>query len=345
MTVSKVDDGRFFEDFRVGQLLNHATPRTIRRSDMTHYHALYPCRHAMMSSDDFARTCGLREAPLEPLALFHIVFGKSVPDISVNAIANLGYAEGRFFQPVYAGDTIRSMSEVIGLKETSSGGSGIVWVRTRGVRGKGEIVVEYVRWVMVRKRKPRPPSTVAHVPQLRNSLAADELPVPRGLGFGCYDYSLAGDPYRLRDYTVGERLCHAGRMTIEESDHMMATRLWQNTAQVHFDGTQRTDGRRLVYGGHVISLARALSFSGLANAQIVVAINGGTHANPCFAGDTIEAWTEVLEMAATETPGVGAIRLRTVASKAGSQGQRKGSDGRYLPDVFLDFDYWALMPT
>ena len=49
---------------------------------------------------------------------------------------------------------------------------------------------------------------------------------------------------------------------------MLATRLWQNTAKVHFDATNRDDGRRLIYGGHVISLARTLSFNGLANAQI-----------------------------------------------------------------------------
>ena len=61
---------------------------------------------------------------------------------------------------------------------------------------------------------------------------------------------------------------------------MLATRLWQNTAKVHFDATNREDGRRLIYGGHVISMARALSFNGLANAQVVAAINAGAHANP-----------------------------------------------------------------
>jgi 2-methylfumaryl-CoA hydratase len=132
-------------------------------------------------------------------------------------------------------------------------------------------------------------------------------------------------------------------VTIEEAEHMLATRLWQNTAKVHFDATNRPDGKRLIYGGHVISLARALSFNGLANAQMIVALNGGAHANPCFAGDTVRAWSEVLDIAETPALGVGAIRLRLVATK-GEAGVLRGDDGKYHPDVLLDLDYWALMP-
>lgn len=126
---------------------------------------------------------------------------------------------------------------------------------------------------------------------------------------------------------------------------MLATRLWQNTAKVHFDATFRDDGKRLIYGGHVISMARALSFNGLANAQVIVALNAGAHANPCFSGDTIKAWSEVLDRAETTAPGVGAIRLRLVAVKQGAAPfALKGPDGKYAPEVLLDMDYWALMP-
>jgi 2-methylfumaryl-CoA hydratase len=113
---------------------------------------------------------------------------------------------------------------------------------------------------------------------------------------------------------------------------------------VHFDVGQREDGRRLIYGGHVISLARALSFNGLANAQMIVALNAGAHANPCFAGDTVRAWSEVLDRAETSVPSVGALRLRLVATK-GKAGELRGSDGKYLPEVLLDLDYWALVPV
>jgi 2-methylfumaryl-CoA hydratase len=95
----------------------------------------------------------------------------------------------------------------------------------------------------------------------------------------------------------------------------------------------------------VISLARALSFNGLANAQIIVALNGGAHANPCFAGDTVKCWSEVLDKAETAAPGVGTIRLRLVAVKQGAEPfALKDAAGKYRPEVLLDLDYWALMP-
>ncbi|MFT4151488.1 MAG: MaoC family dehydratase [Paracoccaceae bacterium] len=341
----KTSSGRFFEDYRIGETIVHAVPRTLSGGERALYHALYPARHAIHSSDEFARACGLPAAPFDDLATFHTVFGKTVPDISLNAVANLGYAEGRWLAPVYPGDTIRSESTVIGLRENSNGKSGVVWVRTRGMNQSGQAVMEYVRWVMVRKNRATPaPDPV--VPELKPVVAPGDLALPPGLDFSRYDFALAGEAHRWGDYALGERIDHVDGVTVEEAEHMLATRLWQNTAKVHFDATFREDGRRLIYGGHVISLARALSFNGLANAQMMVALNGGAHANPCFAGDTVRAWSEVLDKAPTPAPGVGAIRLRLVAVRSGAPDfALKGADGKYLPDVLLDLDYWALMPV
>lgn len=343
--MTKTRAGNFFEDYRIGQQLVHAVPRTVTDGDRALYTALYPTRFALASSDEFARACGLPRSPLDDIAAFHVVFGKTVPDISLNAVANLGYAEGRFLAPVYPGDTLTATSEVIGLRETSNGRSGVVWVRTTGFNQQGEPVLAYVRWVMVRKRAAAAPAPGPVVPALAEAVPALELMVPPGLDFTRYDFALAGEPWRWADYAIGERIDHVDRVTIEEAEHMLATRLWQNTAKVHFDATNRDDGRRLIYGGHVISLARALSFNGLANAQCVAAINAGTHANPCFAGDTVCAWSEVLDRAGTLAPGVGALRLRTVATKAGAPAfARVDEAGKHRSDVLLDLDYWVLLP-
>lgn len=341
----KTNPGRFFEDYRLGETIVHAVPRTLSGGERALYHALYPARGALHSSDAFARACGLPAAPLDDLIAFHTVFGKTVPDISLNAIANLGYAEGRWLRPVWPGDTLSSTSEVIGLKENSNGRSGVVWVRTTGRNQHGEAVLSFVRWVMVRKNRPTPaPDPV--VPLLQGSVPAADLMLPEGLDFSRYDFALAGEAHRWGDYAPGERIDHVDAVTVEEAEHMLATRLWQNTAKVHFDATQREDGRRLIYGGHVISLARALSFNGLANAQVIVALNAGAHANPCFAGDTVRAWSEVLDRAETAAPGVGALRLRLVAVRAGAAPfALKDEAGRYLPEVLLDLDYWALVPV
>ncbi|MEM7471809.1 MAG: MaoC family dehydratase [Pseudomonadota bacterium] len=345
MSKAKTNTGWFFEDYSVGQVIHHGVPRTVSGGERALYHALYPARHALYSSDAFAQNCGLAKSPMDDLIAFHIVFGKTVPDISLNAVANLGYAEGRFLAPVAEGDTLMSRSEVIGLKQNSNGKTGVVWVRTTGENQRGEAVLSYVRWVMVRKRDLDAAAPETVIPALAPAVAAADLTLPEGLDFSAYDFAQAGEAHRLGDYEIGEKIDHVDGVTVEEAEHMLATRTWQNTAKVHFDATVREDGKRLIYGGHVISMARALSFNGLANAQMIAGLNAGAHANPCFSGDTIKAWSEVLDIADTPVPTVGAIRLRLVAQKAETAPfTLKTEAGKYDPGVFLDLDYWALMP-
>ena len=348
--MAKTAPGRYFEDFRLGELIRHATPRTVTVGDVSLYSALYGMRFAVQSSDEFARVIGYPRSPLDDLLVFHVVFGKTVPDISRNAIANLGYAEGRFLQVVYPGDTLSSTSEVIGLRENSNHKSGVVYVRTTGYRPDGSKVLEYVRWVMVRKRDDHSPSPPDSTPNVQSSVE------PAALGDACpaidsqaYDFRLSGSPHRYSDYETGDRIDHVDGMTVQEAEHQIATRLYQNTARVHFDQYTQSKsqlGRRLIYGGHVISLARALSFNGLANVFHVAAINGGRHVAPLSGGETVFAWSEVLDKA--ELPGrsdVGALRLRTIATKdrpCSDFPSRSGQD--YERGVILDFDYWELIP-
>ncbi|MCO5304433.1 MAG: MaoC family dehydratase [Acidimicrobiales bacterium] len=342
---TKTNPGNFFEDFTLGQRIDHATPRTVTAGDRALYGALYPTRFALPSSDEFAAACGLSPAPVEELIGFHIAFGKTVPDISLNAVANLGYAECRFHRPVRPGDTLRSSSEVIGLKENSNGRTGVVWVRSTATDQHGRTAIDWARWVMVRKRDESAPAPEAVVPDLAPFVEPADLIVPDGLDLTAYDAVAAGSPFRFDDYEVGEKIDHVDGVTLSEAEHMMATRLWQNTAKVHFNTEARDDGRRLIYGGHVISMARALSFNGLANAQLIAAINAGAHTNPAFADDTVYAWSEVLDKAELDAPGVGALRLRLVATKGRDESMTlKGDDGKYLPHVLLDLDLWVLCP-
>src|SRR6266850_7031824 len=135
--------GNCFEDFRVGEVIRHATPRTVTAGDVALYNGLYGPRFAVQSSDAFAQKLGYPRAPVDDLLVFHIVFGKTVPDISINAVANLGYAACRFLKPVYPGDTLNAVSEVIGLRENSSRRTGLVFVRTTGLKQDGGTVLEY----------------------------------------------------------------------------------------------------------------------------------------------------------------------------------------------------------
>ncbi|MBK6855057.1 MAG: MaoC family dehydratase [Microthrixaceae bacterium] len=343
--MSKTNPGNFFEDFTVGQVIAHATPRTITDGDRALYGSLYPTRFAVPSSAAFAAACGLTNAPVEELIGFHIAFGKTVPDVSLNAVANLGYAELRFHRPLSSGDTLTTSSEVIGLKENSNGKTGVVYVRSTAIDQNGDVAIDWARWVMVNKRDQTAPAPETVVPELAKVVDPSDLVVPTGLDFSRYDFVAAGEQHRWDDYEVGEKIDHVDGVTLSDAEHMMATRLWQNTAKVHFNVEARPDGNRLIYGGHIISMARALSFNGLANAQLVSAVNAGAHTAPAFAGDTVYAWSEVLDKAETAAPGVGALRLRLVATKGRDQSMTlKGEDGKYAPGVLLDLDLWALCP-
>jgi len=343
--MSKTNPGNFFEDFELGQVIDHATPRTVTEGDRALYGSLYPTRFALPSSAVFAAECGLAPAPVEELIGFHIAFGKTVPEVSLNAVANLGYAELRFHRPVRTGDTLSTSSEVIGLKENSNAKTGVVYVRSTATNQDGDVAIDWARWVMVHKRDHGAPAPETVVPDLADAVAANDLIIPEGLDFTAYDFAAAGEPHRFGDYAVGEKIDHVDGVTLTDPEHMMATRLWQNTAKVHFNTEARPDGTRLIYGGHVISMARALSFNGLANAQLIAAVSAGAHTAPAFAGDTVYAWSEVLDKAEIPAPGVGALRLRLVATKGRDESMTlRGDDGKYAPGVLLDLDLWALCP-
>src|SRR5437660_3994693 len=173
--MTKTTPGNYFEDFRLGQRITHATPRTVTSGDVALYNALYGSRFPVQSSDVFAYAIGYPRAPVDDLLVFHLVFGKTVPDISLNAVANLGYADCRFLKPVYPGDTLTATSEVIGLRENSSRKTGTVYVRSRGRNQHRQDVLEYVRWVMVRKRDEAATASADAVPTLPEAVEVGAL--------------------------------------------------------------------------------------------------------------------------------------------------------------------------
>lgn len=344
--LSRPAEGYFFEDFAVGRRFRHATPRTLTAGDQSLYIAITGARQPVHCSVPLARAMGHRDAPLDDLLVFNTAFGKTVPDISYNAVANLGYADVRFSAPVYAGDTLSASSEVIGIKANSSGKSGVVYVRSRAENQEGTEVLSWIRWVMVRARASA--SGRAVLPELPAQVDAARFrpplqPIPRTLT------AATASARTWEDYEPGEVIDHPGGMTIEEADHMSATRLYQNTARIHFDAFAAAStpfGKRLVYGGHVISVCRALSYEGLENAFAIAAIHGGSHANPTFAGDTL--YCRHVVTARQEIAGrrdVGALRLRMLGAKNISLAQLpQVPAGEKHDAIVLDLDYSALIP-
>jgi 2-methylfumaryl-CoA hydratase len=346
-------DGNWFEDFFVGQHFRHATPRTITVGDASLHIALTGARQPLFCAAPLAARLGHPAPPIDDMLVFNMAFGKTVADISGNAVANLGYADLRFLGPVYAGDTIRAESEVIGLRPTSAGDAGVVYVRSAAYNQHELPVMTWIRWVLVRKRDRAAADCAICVPDLPDRVATADLVCPAAPVDARAMVEATGSAALWDDYRVGQRIDHPAGMTLDESDHVLATRLYQNTARVHFDALMMqgtAHGRRLVYGGQVISICRALAYDGLENVVGLLAINGGTHCAPTFADDTLYCFSEVLER--IELPGrrdCGALRLRlTGIRNAPAAGfvAMVGPDGalRRHPDVVLDLDYTVLMP-
>lgn len=349
MQSTKTNNGRFFENFTLNEVIAHATPRTITAGDCSMYIALYGSRNPLFCSEPFAQSLGYKAAPVDDFLAFHIAFGKTVPDISVNAVANLGYADVRFIQPIFVGDTLSTCSQVIGLKQNSNGKSGVVWVRSTAVNQHNHPVLSWVRWVMVHKNNPDSPAPETTIPQLPAYVAPENLSLPSTTSPQNFDNKMTGGEYYWEDYQLGERINHMAGLTINDSDHSLATHLYQNNARLHFDDFMMKNsnyGKRLVYGGVAISMCRSLSFDGLENAISILAINAGTHANPTFSGDTIYCASEVLDTWQLTSSDFGALRLRMVGIKNMAPTeltQIKTAKG-YHPNVVLDLDYTVAIP-
>lgn len=347
MSPARPAEGHFFEDFTVGRRFRHATPRTLTEGDASMYIALTGARFPAHCAAPLARALGHPACPIDDLLVFNMAFGKTVPDVSYNAVANLGYADVRFLAPVYAGDTLACESEVVGAKANSNGKNGVVYVRSRALNQHGAEVLSWARWVMVAAREVAGGAPV--IPVLPKEVAATEFRVPAFLAPRALDADATGGARLWDDYQPGQAIDHPGGMTIEEADHMLATRLYQNTARIHFDEFRARDsqfGRRLVYGGHVISICRALSYEGLENAFAIAAIHGGTHSNPTFAGDTIHCRHVVTgKEAIAGRPDLGALRLRMLGVKNHALARLAPlGPGERTDDVVLDLDYSVLIP-
>ncbi len=354
MLSTKINNGRYFEDFALNEVIQHATPRTVSAGDCALYIGLYGSRNPLHCSELFAQSLGYTTTPVDDLLAFHIAFGKTVPDISVNAVANLGYADVRFIQPVFVGDTLSTSSQVIGLKQNSSGKNGVVWVHSTAFNQHNQRVLSWVRWVMIHKNnlKATAPETV--IPDLPSFVATENLSLAANISAKNFDQKITGGQYFWEDYQVGECINHAAGLTINDSDHSLATHLYQNNARLHFDDFMMKNsnyGKRLVYGGVAISMCRSLSFEGLENAISVLAINAGTHANPTFAGDTIYCATEILDTWQLSDSDFGALRLRMLGFKnlaikniLPADLAAFKTDKGYHPHVVLDLDYTVAIP-
>jgi 2-methylfumaryl-CoA hydratase len=328
---SKTKSGNYFEDFRVGQEIVHATPRTVTEGDVALYTALFGPRFAVTSSAQFASTLGLDRAPIDSLLAFHIVFGKRCLTSPCRVAS---YASGRWSARL-SRRTFRQRQRDWAQAEQG-------WQeRCRLRRSIGVNARNGGRLHPLgdgAQERPEHARAATLVPSAR-AVGVGELVVPYHLG--AYDTARSGSPHLWED-TRSERIDHVDGMTIEEAEHMMAacirTRRGCISISTEKDGRF---GRRIIYGGHIINLARSLSFNGLANALNVASINAPSPIRPspairCTPGQ------DPRQMALPGRADIGALRVpRSPQDRSCPTSYRtpKPND----PSIVLDFDYTVLM--
>ena len=183
------------------------------------------------------------------------------------------------------------------------------------------------------------------VPELPDKVDYKDFFIPKDLNLKNWNIDFSGSDAFFDDYKIGEEINHLDGQTIEEAEHQMATRLYQNNARVHFNQHVEKEGRfgkRIIYGGYIISLARALSCNGLANTFKISAIHSGKHSSPTFSGDTIYAWSKVIEKNKINED-IGALTMRTIASKNNSDVSFP-DEKNLTENIVLDLKYSVLIP-
>ena len=153
MTVKDGWQGRFFEDFEIGDVYRHPLGRTITRTDNIWFTLLSQNTAPIHFDQHYASQTEFGEPLVDSTFTLALVTGQSVTDVSQNAFANLGWDEVRLPKPVFEGDTIYSQSEVMEKRESKSRPNvGILRVKTIGFNQKGTVVITFSRTLMVYKR-------------------------------------------------------------------------------------------------------------------------------------------------------------------------------------------------
>ena len=144
--------GRYFEEFKIGDVYEHRPGRTITDADNIQFSLLTMNNHPMHCDMAFAEKSEFGRLLVNSGLSLAIVLGMTVGDVSGKAIANLGWTEIKLTAPVFGGDTVYAESEVLDKRESKSRPTqGIVSVRTRGIKADGTVFMSFDRNVLIPK--------------------------------------------------------------------------------------------------------------------------------------------------------------------------------------------------
>lgn len=146
-------EGRYYEDFEVGDVYRSRFGRTVAEADNLLFTHLTLNTNPLHFDARYSEQSRWGQILVNSTFTLALVVGMSVTDVSENAMANLGWEEVRLPNPVFVGDTLYCETEVLSKRESKScPEAGIVRVRSRGINQDGKVVIDFVRGMMVYRR-------------------------------------------------------------------------------------------------------------------------------------------------------------------------------------------------
>jgi len=298
--------GRYLDELEPGQVFEHPRGYTFDRSNMLAFARTFMQTNPLYLNLQYATAQGFRDLLASPQMVFNVTLSLGVQNDSEKAIANLGYYQVQFLQPVYPGDTLRAFTKVLERKDRGPDKPGIARIRTVGVNQDDQVVLQYERKIMVAWRGDRLPTTPA--PEVTVDFPGEDSPsVDLPLAGDHFAPGLTGPNTYAEDFSPGDIIVHANGRTITE-EHMALTYLVGNSHPLHFDRifssglSGKMSGEPIVYGGLVFAWLDGLASRDVSEHAIwELGFTEGYHTQPAFAGDTVGALSRIL--AVEDVPG------------------------------------------
>lgn len=339
--------GPWFEDFKPGQVFDDAPAVTLTGGLASLHQALCGDRLRLPLDEELSRAVtGRAEALAHPNLVCHVAIGQTT-SASQRVRGNLFYRGLEFLRPVHLGDTLRTRAEVVGLRQNrprpGRPATGLVALRVTVDNQRDEPVLDFWRCPMIPLRDPE--AQTGHADPFDD--------IPSGIDLDGLARRVAAAGWRLDvfkdragragphfgDVTPGTVYDVEGRDTVTSAPELVRATL--NLAATHTDPAAGAYGRRLVYGGHTISVAGAQTTRALGNLVTVVAWRGGDHTGPVFEGDVLR--TEVTVEGIHPAAGGGLVDLRAVVyAERAADSARRGPEAPVEETPVLDWRFVAL---
>lgn len=320
--------GPYFEDFEVGQVFDDAPGLTLTWGHAALHQALVGdrlrlCLDAVLSQE----VTGREDVLVHPNLVCDVAIGQSTAPTQ-RVRGNLFYRGLVLLRPVFRGDTLRTQTEVVGLKQNKAGsGTGLVALRVRTENQREEPVLDFWRCPMIPLRDPAAETGHADrfegIPQ-ELDMEEVEAAAPRDWRLDLFAQRAPGG--HMADLVPGTVYEVEGRDTVTAAPEL--ARLTLNVAMTHTDAGANAHGRRLVYGGHTIAVAAAQATRALPNLVTVLAWRQCDHTGPVFEGDILSTELTVGEMHPLEFGGL--VDLRAVTSADRGEGPEPVLDWRLV---------------